>query len=134
MEGLRAQDVAEVTASGERDATSALVLSVLQSDPYVFTILAYGVPCAIFGVAGSGEDELTGHPWMLGTDRTLSIARDLIVQTPYWVEFLSRIYPRLTNLVSKENTVSLRWLARMGFEFGEDVDVNGTPFVEFHNV
>ena len=133
-EGLRDQDVAEITASDERDVPTALVMSVLVSAPHVFTVLADGEPCAIFGVGPSTDDPELGHPWLLGTARLLEVAGEFMRQTPLWVEYMTRVYPHLTNIVSLQNTVSIDWLTRMGFEFGEDVDVNGTPFVEFHNV
>lgn len=129
-QGLRAQDVDEVAALGHTPE-QALLHAYGASGPLVFTILADGKPAGMFGVVG-GPKEGTGVPWMLGTDRLLAVARDLMSQSPLWINFMLRLYPRLENYVDARNTVSLRWLDRMGFTFpGDELAVGGNTFKRF---
>ncbi len=123
-DGLRQQDVDELAAVGLLPVP-ALIQSFNASWPHVFTILADGEPCAMFGVTPAGV------PWMLGTDRMLTIPRDLIVQGQWWIEYLNRLHPVLENWVAVDNTVSVHWLKRMGFEFHETHVINNTTFRRF---
>ena len=126
-QGLRDQDVAELDAIG-LTPWRALIQSYQASFPDVFTILADGHPCAMFGVT---EGEGKGIPWMLGTELMLKIPRDLMVQGRYWVDYLNLLYPFLENHVAVSNTVSVAWLKRMGFEFHEEVLIKDTLFRRF---
>lgn len=71
---------------------------------------------------------------MVGTDRLLEIPRELIVEARRWIDYFNSIYTTLTNWVSRENTVSRRWLELMGFDFPHTADFTasgGVVFEEF---
>lgn len=137
--------MAELAAAG-LTPLEAVFQSVEASGSQSFTILADGVPCAVFGVVAAAQDpgppthdfavpeepqEPQGIPWMLGTDLMLTIPRDLMVQGLYWIDYLNLLYPFLQNYVSDDNLVSVSWLQRMGFEFHEGYCINGTIFRRF---
>ncbi len=133
MEGLRAQDTAELLAAGHEDPEQAFRASIEASEPdLLYTVTVSGVPAAVFGVAQHPEVAYAGIPWMLGSDRILRARRELLREAPKWITLLLSQYPVLVNLVHKENTVSLAWLRRMGFEFHEDIELpSGELFTRF---
>ena len=76
-----------------------------------------------------------GGVWMLGTDALLEIPRELMVESPRWIDFLNTIYPTLSNFVDERNEVSMRWLDLMGFEFPYEDDFithEGVVFRRFY--
>ena len=119
-EGLRQQDIEELEALN-RDPAEVLWNCYFNTGPFVFTVLVDCEPAAMFGVVGTAEKDV-GVPWMIGTDKLLSAKRALVTESIKWIDFLQTIYPRLVNYVDERNTVSIRWLKAMGFEFpGETV-------------
>lgn len=131
-EGLRSQDLAEITAL-HADHAAALQDSVVSSGLLAFTIHVDGKPAGLFGVCPGVTPEV-GFIWMVGTDRLLLIQRELVVEARVWIDYLNAVYPVLANWVDSRNTVSLRWLALMGFEFPHTADFvtpDGVVFEEF---
>lgn len=112
---LRSGDAEEILATG-RDPERALYESYSASWPHVFTIFVDGEPAGVFGAAQGHEEDL-GIPWMLGNDQLVTIPKDLVREGRIWIEYLSRLFPRLENYVDERNKVSVRWLKAMGFEF-----------------
>lgn len=130
-QGLREQDVDELAALGQLPEV-ALVQSYELSAPHCFSIMADGRAVGLFGAADLPEPG-QGTPWMLASDGIFTVVRDFVRQAPRWVEYLNHIHPVLHNIVHLENTVSIRWLGRMGFLF----DYNAWApknFVRFHRV
>lgn len=114
VERLRAEDRFEVEASSGKDARTAVLLS-LEHSKRTTVATVNGRPECIFGLG-----ELThkiGVPWMLGTDEVPRHARALLIDAKRTVAKMHEAYPYLTNFVHAENTHSILWLKRLGFEF-----------------
>lgn len=130
--GLREQDVQEMGALGQAP-DEALLGSFRESAPLAFTIKADEDPVGMFGVAAHPSLRRTGVVWMLASEGLYTIKRDLITQAPGWIEHLNTLYPTLTNVVDERNTVSTRWLERLGFVFVDElIPVGGTNFRRFY--
>lgn len=72
----------------------------------------------LFGVVGHsllGEHGPIGVPWMLGSDEVLQHSKAMVKKAREFVELMHARYPYLVNYVDRGNTVSKRWLRRMGF-------------------
>ena len=86
-----------------------------------------------------GLDVVDRHPdfgivWMMTSDEVFKHKRQLLRESPVWLDKLHRIYPLLGNHVDARNTVHIRWLKWLGFsmlrvipEFGPE----RRPFIEF---
>lgn len=124
--GLRAADIAEVTASGLfPNAAVAFRYSVEASEGLVFTVLVDDVPAGCFGATPDGV------PWLLGTDLMITIPIQFIRESPLWVAFLNNIHPVMTNLVHVGNRHAYRWLKYLGAVFHEDHQIGGLTFRRF---
>lgn len=115
-DGLREQDVKELAAQGH-EPQEALESAVAMSGCLSFTIYIDGVQAAIFGIAPQLDTVGLGAPWLLGSDRLLTVPRELVKEGRIWVDWFTRIFPNLVNYVDERNTVSIRWLKAMGFDF-----------------
>ena len=129
LDGLREQDHNELVAAGHSNPADVLRDSVALST-LCCTITVQGVPAGVFGVAQHSEPNV-GVPWMLGSDRILGARRELLRQAPLYVALFLNYFPTLVNAVHVENTISVRWLARMGFTFGEELERPGGLFRVF---
>ena len=126
------QDLEEVAALG-CEPEGSLQNSITASGLLAFTVHVDGTPAGIFGACPSDTPEV-GYIWMLGTDRLLLIQRELLVEARVWIDYLNAVYPTLVNWVYSSNSVSLRWLTLMGFEFPHTADFvtpDGVVFEEF---
>jgi len=77
-----------------------------------------GEVIALFGVAGAsllGEHGPVGSPWLLGSDKLDRHAKTLVRAGKKYVGLIHEKYPYLANYVDKRNTISKRWLRRLGF-------------------
>ena len=112
---LRPQDVTEITvASPELELEEILNLCIESStDSYAVVDETDGC-VALFGVRDIDED--SGIPWFLSCDLFFTkYRRRFIKEGP---EFLKKLFgnkKHLYNYVSKDNTVSQRWLQSLGF-------------------
>lgn len=130
---LRAQDLAELRAAGWGDVRQALEQSVRLSR-WTRVALIEGVPAAVFGCAEHGSMLTpTGVPWLLGTDAVTRHGRVLQREARRYIAAMLQEYPRLFNAVHAENTVSVRWLRRLGFTLHPAVPAppHGAPFHVF---
>ena len=132
-EHLRAQDLAELRASGWDDVYQALERSV-QVSRWARVALIDGLPAAVFGCAEHGSMLAPdGVPWLLGTDAVARHGRVLQREARRYIAAMLQEYPRLFNAVHAENTVSVRWLRRLGFTLHPAVPAppHGAPFHVF---
>lgn len=117
---MRADDVDELRIMGKDRPREAVFRSAMQSD-VCFVAYVDGVPGAVFGVGTPYALGRVGAPWLLGTDVVERHARAMLVDGRQAVESWRRRYALLQNAVSVSNILSIRWLSRLGFEFGEPV-------------
>lgn len=116
---LRDQDQAELRACGEPDFESILLSSLRVSD-WVVSVRVGGQYACALGVTPSGTLLApAGSPWMLGTDLVATSKRVLARYAPAYIARMHQDYPTLHNVVHLANTVSVRWLQRVGFALGE---------------
>lgn len=129
---MRKQDKEEVWAAGHKTPYESLALSVKASDE-PFTGLLDGEVVCIFGVADVTFMSDKGVPWMMTSDLIKKTARVfLYVSNVYTQEILKR-YNVLENYVDVRNTVAVKWLKWLGFEFDEEAPYGAEqlPFMRF---
>lgn len=124
LANLREQDRKELYALG----TNPVEAITAGLGPHAFAWLLDREPAAVFGVAPDGRH---GVPWFLATDAIYRAPRVLARYTRPWVEWMQSLYPLLYNVALTENTASLRWLKRAGFELHTPVEINGHEFTPF---
>lgn len=113
---MRAADIAECNAMGERDMVDVLRTGV-QSSVWSKTVLLHDVPVCILGVAPHGSllTATSGIPWMLGTDLAVLDRRAFIRTAPAYIEKMLGTFSHLLNYVHADNVMAVRWLRRAGF-------------------
>ncbi len=92
-------------------------------------------PVAVGGVVTSPYDSDAGIPWFMSTPHPPW--RFYMRTVPEMVASYQGDYKMLYNLIDMRNTVSIQWLARIGFRFGEVHPRFGharIPFIEFCKV
>ena len=74
-----------------------------------------------------------GIPWLLATDEVRPFPGALTAIGKRYVALFLERWPRLINAVDERNTVSIRWLQRLGFTIGEPqpFGLAGEPFRVF---
>lgn len=131
---MRAQDVAECNAAGHADLRAVLRQAVSMS-VWARCAEVDGEPAALFGIAPLTISLMDprGVPWLLGTDAVPANRRTLARLAPRYIREMLRLYPHLVNTVHTGNTVSVRWLKRMGFVLRDPHPhpVTGEPFQLF---
>lgn len=108
---LREADLAEVAASTGETATTALTHGYEISTICNTVVTSTGVPVAIYGVLD------TGGVWMLGTDDMKKYARSFLKQCTGIIDDLNKQFPLLYSYVDARNTLHIRWLKWVGFNF-----------------
>lgn len=128
--GMRPWDVRECTVFGftpERALRYSLSGSLM-----AWTARLDGEPIAMFGAASVSLIEGTGRPWMLGTEAIYQQGRALIRLAPGYVAMMRERFPRMDNLIHRDNDRALRLLRRLGFQIEPEArDVGGEPMVRF---
>ena len=74
---------------------------------------------SMYGVAPMGLPGV-GVPWMLSSDafiRDKEAKRRVFRESPEAIIKMHRLYPVLTNFISVENKLPIRWLKWLGFSF-----------------
>jgi hypothetical protein len=110
---MRAEDVAEVWASGGYTPREALDHSVSLSGE-CHTVWMDRTPIALFGVATVGAGPGIGWPWFLGTPDVSRAKSHFLRQAPGYLAAWLAQWPVLMNYVDARNLISLRWLRRLG--------------------
>ena len=128
---LRQQDKAELQALlGHTDYRWALAYSIAESSD-AWTLHTPEGPALVCGVSPYTYLGDVGVPWMLATENAVRHRHALMRLAPQYIARMLARFPQLCNLVHEANTISVRWLARMGFEFTNKVLVRGEPFLVF---
>ena len=121
---LRRADRNEITAVTQQSPLRVLVDGVLHSRPCYTIKTRRGTPCGIFGTRESDHPE-SGVVWMLGTDDLTAESRTFIRHSKQWLDELHKKYRMLYNVIDARNTVHLRWLEWMDFEFVQAIPKYG---------
>lgn len=87
----------------------------LLSSERSYALFADGKVEGLFGVS-TDKDPETGIPWLLMSDIPVTVHKDEFVQkAPLALDMLALGFNRLWNIIDPENTVTARWLKRLGF-------------------
>lgn len=126
---MRIEDVAEVVAAGSATPYDSLVQSVGHSKACCVALYK-GIPLSIFGL-GKMTHLSDGLIWMLGTNYVRDYPKEIMHYTRRVLKEMHNECPVLYNYVHARNTVSIKWLASLGFTI-EDPEPRG-PYGElFH--
>ncbi len=130
---LRKADLNEIEALTAEGPLQALKTSMALSTVRL-TATHLGEPFAIWGICPIQED--VGAVWLLGTDTITipSVTRQFLRFSKLYVEQFQSMYPLLFNYIDARNTVHIRWLKWLGFNFinlHPEFGVGKLPFYEF---
>lgn len=134
---LREADKAEIFASTGDAPIQALVEGIQRSDQALTIIGHQDTPIGIFGVCHRHELPGIGLVWMLATNELPTIVRELVRQTPLWLNAFHASYPVLGNVVDARNELHIKWIKRVGFTFINrhlNFGHEGREFLEFVKV
>lgn len=129
---MRESDKQEVWHSDGMSPLVALQTSYDASSECHTIISDDGDIIGMFGVAPSSINGC-GAPWLLASEELRKCAREFIPQSKAWIETIHDDYDLLFNYVHAANTVSIRWLKWLGFNFVRELEygVNPSQFIEF---
>lgn len=116
---MRPADIAEVWAVAHHSPMQAVELS-LEAPGEQLAFLVDDMPMAVFGCSATALDGV-GTPWLLGAVGVERHARQFLVLGRDYVTCWALEYNDLINVVDTRNTVSIRWLRRLGFAFHDPV-------------
>ena len=126
---LRPEDEAECRARFGGGAAEQIVRSWLCSPFCVAGVDEDGRALGVCGV--SREDAEWWCPWLVGTTELDRRLRELARLSLLLFPLFAARFPRMRNVVAAENKRSVRWLARLGFEFYGREYINGCEFLQF---
>lgn len=115
---LRPGDYQEIIAYGHGINPRILVIEGFQHADRVRVATLNDVPAILFGVNKS-EHEGVGIIWMVSTPEIMKFTRKFIKGCYQEVNAIQDLYPTLYNYIHKENHISKRWLAWLGFSIDE---------------
>lgn len=126
---LRQADREELTAASGPDVLKTLRRAITLSHGRAYVVEG----AALFGFVPVSLMSDTAIPWLVGTDALLRMGRTLNRMGKAYCAETLRDYPVLVNFVDVRNEASIRWLKRLGFEFGDPVPfgVEQRPFMRF---
>lgn len=125
---MRPMDIAECEAVG-RSPNEALLHGMETTEAY--TVLYNDRPVGMFGIYRI-DLEMAGV-WALGTDEFAGNSTAFLRESLAYRDRLFAEYETLTNCVSSDNTVHIRWLTWLGAEFFPDASstIGGLKFIPF---
>ncbi|MDY2983873.1 MAG: hypothetical protein SOR75_00900 [Synergistes jonesii] len=130
IDDMREADRRELEAA-EGDVKIAVLRGWLGSS-YCFAARdGRGRTLGLFGVFR--EDAHWWCPWLIGTSALDECRRDFVRLSAALFPRLLKRFPNMRNYVDARNERSVRWLKRLGFQFGapEPYGVAGLPFYRF---
>lgn len=126
-ENMRVEDMLECIGLGVHPRVAC-------EQSYKLSDVAYSIKThdyqliASFGVCPT-KDTKVGCAWLLGTDLMPTIKKTFIKHSKEYLDELMGDYDCLTNYVSMNNKLSVRWLTWLGAEFGETHGVDYRRFI-----
>lgn len=140
-QNMRKDDLMELKAGGHEDALFCMVDCFERTDRPL-TALWNDKPFCMFGIvrvrhrcydaSGKWLSKGIGAPWMLGTDGIMEARWQFLRESAYWLNQIKQDYDILWNRVHSKNTVHIKWLKWLGFDFGDEVVYpSGEVFINF---
>lgn len=127
---MRQADRDEVFAASGRSPAQALCFS-LRKSALAWTALIDGRAEAMWGVGDINVLAGVGAPWLLGTDEVPRYFIHFLRASVGFRDQLLERYATLRNFVDDRNTVSIRWLAWLGFTLHDPAMFRGHAFRMF---
>lgn len=129
---FRQADVDELWASSH-STPEECCLGGMAVSPLCWTAFFDGIPVAMFGVAPAVLLGGYGLPWMVGTVELDRHAYTIMRHCRGPLGRMLGAFGHLVNFVDARNTKAIRWLKRLGFQFGpaQPHGVEGLPFYRF---
>lgn len=125
VDNLRQDDIDEITAGGSTPLVS-LMNGYLMSDE-CYSAFVNNQIVGMFGVHYQ-----TNSIWFLGNDLSAAVKKEWIRTAAYYIRHFLEGSPVLTNTVSINNKVHIRWLKRMGAKFSVPYERNNHLFQDFY--
>lgn len=131
-QNMRKMDKREVELTSGRSPLEALRTGRRASE-LCSAILVDTVPVAVYGLAMPTLLGSHGVPWMLGTEEVYRHPKQTLLYGRAIVENMRDYSSILQNYVYTHNKISIRWLAKIGFQIhkAEPYGVNGALFHRF---
>lgn len=129
---MRPADVTEVMLSHGHTPEEA-VINAVRTSRHAYRVTANGSLICMFGVCDDRLAKGTGVPWMLSKPSVTKYPTHIMRIGLRTVKSWMREYDLLMNAVWAGNDTSIRWLKRIGFEFGDPVALGPqqAPFYAF---
>lgn len=115
---MRTDDVNEIWAQSMAKPLYSLQYAVRVSK-LSWTIMIDDEPVALFGVGAASMINSIGSPWLLGTDKILTIKKPFLKGCPLYLKKMLNSFDTLQNVIDVRNKVSIRWLKWLGFDILE---------------
>jgi hypothetical protein len=125
-ENMRVEDMLECIGLGTHPRTACEQSYQLSDKCYSIKTHDYRL-IASFGVCPT-EDPKVGCVWLLGTNLMTTIKKTFVKHSFEYLDKMMGDYDCLTNYVSMNNKLSVRWLTWLGAEFGESHGVDYRRF------
>ena len=125
---MRKEDMDEIRLSSNATPLEALTNGHIYSNT-TSTIVWEGRVMAVFGVVG--VKGVGGCPWMLGAPG-IERCRSLLRECRKVLQGYTEDYGYLTNACWSKNTVHIKWIEWLGFNFSGSDTRNGELFLHFH--
>lgn len=124
VNNLRNCDKEEIEALGGNPLNSLL-------DGYFISDECYSAFVAnhIIGIFGFNKE--THSIWFLGNDLCSSVPKEWVRTAGYYIKHFLEISPILTNIISINNRLHIKWLKRMGAIFSAPYLINNKYFQDF---
>jgi len=132
-QNLRDIDIFECEQASGMKAQDSLLFGFTHA-LYIKAIFVEDKPVAAFGVTAVRGVDDCGVVWLLATKDVYKAKSTLINLGSKYVKEMRAVRPRLVNLISVDNHISIKWLKRLGFimEDPKPIGVNNKDFRLFH--
>ncbi len=121
VHNIRSVDKREIQVMCQADHEYAIRFSVEASQDRCLSVRDSddGDLICIFGVSSLTVLGLVGAPWLIGTPKMNTHARDLMEVSRVYLQCMLDEFDMLTNIVWAGNKASIRYLKKLGFDFSE---------------
>jgi hypothetical protein len=130
---LKSTDIRELEALHPGESMGCIIAKSIGNSTSVF--VAENNKGEIWGIFGLGKEESgVMLPWMLSTDEINANPTLTLKHAHSWLKEVQKTSYILCNIVSVENSNSIRFLEHIGFKFlTNDVhNINGVDFIMFY--
>jgi hypothetical protein len=122
---LRREDLADLRASNSTPLRSLM-------EGYTFSDECYSVFVGDLVIGMFGFCKFTRSIWFLGSEECADCKKEWLKVASEYINHFLEITPVLTNTVSVENILHIKWLKRMGAKFSVPYYINGYLFQDFY--